>query len=96
LEHISVTLTQGQSADPELGASRVVAAANEVIGKRGFTVVEAQATVFRSGRVTVKVNHSAIGALINQEQVAMVEEINELLKRRYGGPAITNIDFRVK
>jgi hypothetical protein len=76
-------------------ASKVLGVVNETLENNGLTASEARATVFRSGIAKIETSHSTTAAVINQQQRALLEEINQILGRRYGGPTVNRLSLKL-
>jgi hypothetical protein len=93
VEHIRHTIVgpAGQAAIP----LQVVGAVNEVLQADEHFRDEVTAVAWQPPAVILRSSSSAAGAILRQQEAGLLQQANEILRRRYGGPVVERLVVRL-
>ena len=95
MEHITASFPKRAGPSGAGGPVHVIGAANDVLQLHPPLGQDARAILFEHGRIVIHAQHAAAQARLQQEEEALLIEINQTLHRRYGGPTVTALRFRI-
>jgi len=93
MEHITAPLSQRANRGGA-GPVHVIGAMNDVLKNHPPLDQDARAVLFEHGRIIIYTRHPAAQAKIRQQEPGLLQEVNDTLRRRYGGPRVTSLRCR--
>lgn len=95
MEHITASFPKRAGPSGAGGPVHVIGAVNDVLQKHPPLGQDAQAVLFEHGRVVIHTRHAAAQARLQQDEPNLLTEINQTLRRRYNGPVVRALRFRI-
>lgn len=92
MEHIRHTIVGPAGHDAT--ALQVIGAINDVLGAHQDFSGELSAVAWQAPRAILRSVSSAATALVRQQENDILNEINTLLRRRFGGPEVQQLIVR--